>query len=557
MPQVTATIRRSLLLAVAFVVAALALWASPAAAHAELLASDPADGSVLDAAPSAITLQFTEGVAVQPDGVRVLDDEGERVDAGTATATGSSVEVPIDDGLAQGSYVVAWRVISADGHPVRGAFTFSVGKETELGSGLADQAFATGADRPVEVFAAALRIVGYLGTLGACGVVLVAARLRRPDEPTPVARAVTVGIVVALVSLALQAVALAALATGEGLGSIARPGVLSLVMSDGYGPAAAVALVALLAVLITTGLPFEGAARRIALGGALVAPLTFAITGHTRTMDPLAVGYLADVVHLLAGTVWFGGLAACASIVARRRREGDAMGAAEAVASFSSIAAVASGAVIAAGVALSVIEVGSLGALTGTLYGRLLLAKVAAVAVVLAIAAWNRFRLLPAVARDALDDADDVDTAAWRSLRRTLRLEGAVLVGVLVLTGVLVNVTPAKASAVRGPVTVTADLGDGTVDVTIDPARPGRNDFHVYLYDADGKVDDRYDTASFRLELPEQDLGPFDREPVRAAPGHFQLVGADLPLGGTWSLTITVKPDKFTETQATVTFDVR
>ena len=160
MPQVTATIRRSLLLAVAFVVAALALWASPAAAHAELLASDPADGSVLDAAPSAITLQFTEGVAVQPDGVRVLDDEGERVDAGTATATGSSVEAPIDDGLAQGSYVVAWRVISADGHPVRGAFTFSVGKETELGSGLADQAFATGADRPVEVFAAALRIVG-------------------------------------------------------------------------------------------------------------------------------------------------------------------------------------------------------------------------------------------------------------------------------------------------------------------------------------------------------------------------------------------------------------
>jgi len=544
--------------------------ASPAAAHAELLSTDPGDGVVLDEAPDAVTFQFSEGVDLQPDGVRVLDDRGRRVDRGQAEASGSSVTAPLDDALAQGTYVVAWRVVSADGHPVRGSYTFSVGRESDV-SGLAGDAFAAGGDRPIEVGAAVLRVLAYLGVLGSCGVVLVSAVLRRPDEPTPVARWVGAGAVIALVSLVLQAVALGALATGEGLTAITTPGVLGLVLADGFGPAAVVALAGLLGVLITTGLPFEGPARVVALTGAVLAPLSFALTGHTRSMDPAAIGYSADLVHLLAAAVWFGGLGAVTATVLRRRRAGDPMGAAEAVATFSGIAAGAAAAVIVAGTTLAWIEVGGLEALTSTTYGRLLLAKVAAVAVVLGLAAWNRFRLLPLVARDALDrtegdldgeggvDGDGAATgaAAWRSLVRTLRVEGAVLVAVLALTGVLVNVTPAKQAVVPGPVTVTTELGEGSVDVTIDPARAGRNDLHLYLFDAEGRPDDRYDAVALQLRLPEQDLGPFDREPVRAGPGHFQLVGTDLTLSGEWELTIVVKPDRFTETKATVTFDVR
>lgn len=533
--------------------------ASPASAHAELSATDPPDGAVLDAAPTELTLQFTEGVDLQPDGVRVLDDEGARVDRGQAAAAGPSVTVPLDDGLRRGSYVVAWRVVSADGHPIRGAFTFSVGQATDV-SGLAGGAFAGGDDRPIEVAAAILRGLAYLGVLGSCGVVLVSALLRRPDEPTPVARWVSAGVVVALVSLVLQAVALGALATGEGLTSITEPGVLALVLADGYGPAAIVALVGLLAVLITTGLPFEGPVRVVALAGAVLAPLSFALTGHTRSMEPAAVGYAADLVHLLAATVWFGGLGAATATVVRRRRAGDSLGSAEAVAEFSGVAAFAAAIVIAAGLVLSWIEVGGLEALTTTTYGRLLLAKVAAVAVVLGLAARNRFRLLPVVARDALDaegTGEVGDERAWRSLVRTLRLEGLVLVAVLAITGVLVNVTPAEQAVDRGPTTVTTELGDGSMDVTVDPATAGRNDIHVYLFDASGRPDDRYDAAALRLELPEQSLGPFDREPVRAGPGHFQLIGTDLTLSGEWTLQVTVKPDRFTETSATVAFEVR
>ena len=548
---------RRVLVAMVIVVAALALFAPPAFGHAALLTTSPADGVVLDTAPSEVTFQFTEPVALQPDGVRVIDGDGDRFDASTAVAEGTIVTAPLAADLADGTYVVAWRVVSADGHPVRGAFTFSVGQESELRAGLVDEAFASGGDRSYEIAGAVLRMIAYISVLGACGYVVVSALLRRDDEPSPVQRAVVVAAAIGIGSLVLQLVLQAALVAGGGPGSIAESGVLRLVAGDGFGVAVLVAVVALLAMSITVGLPFAGPVRALALGGAVMAPLAFALTGHTRTMSPAVVGYLADAVHLAAGTVWFGGLLALTSAVRRRRNSGDALGSAEAVATFSGLAAVSAGAVIVAGLALSWIEVGGLDALTSTTYGRLLSAKVAAVGLVLVLAAWNRFRLVPAVARDALDHPDTTTTAGWTTLGRVVRAEAVVLIAVLAITGVLANVTPAKAALVGGPVTVSAPLGGGTVDVTVDPARPGRNDVHIYLLDDQGRPDDRFEVPTLRLELPDQSVGPFDVVPVRVGPGHVQLVGADLPLAGRWELEITVKPDRFTEQVATVSFAVK
>ena len=118
------------------------------------------------------------------------------------------------------------------------------------------------------------------------------------------------------------------------------------------------------------------------------------------------------------------------------------------------------------------------------------------------------------------------------------------------------NITPAETSRTTGPASVSAELGEGTVSVTVDPARPGRNDVHIYIYDAQGRASADYDSAEISLELPDQDLGPFNRDPVRVSPGHFQLIGTDLPLGGKWTITITVKPDRFSETSASVTIPV-
>lgn len=531
--------------------------ATAAWAHAELVTSTPADGAVLDQAPTEVVLQFSESVSVRPDGVRVLDADGQRVDAGDASAQGDTVTVPLDGTLGQGSYVVAWRVVSADSHPVHAAFTFSVGRETTIDDSLVAKAFGSGDDRPFEVAAAIARAITYLAVFAVSGFVLVGGSLRRSGEPSPVTRwTMRIGVL-GLAALLAQIPLQGALATGRGLTAVREGEVLKLALADGFGLAVLVTACGLLAVLIVRGLPFEGAARHVAMGGALVAPLGFALAGHTTIISPAILGYLTDAAHALAGAIWFGGLAAAAVVVRRRRRARDPFGAAEAIATFSGWAAATAAAVVVTGSVLAFEEVGGWHALTATTYGRLLLAKVAAVGVVLALAGWNRFRLVPRVAAAAVEEPAGDDAGTWRRLSTVMRAEVGLLVVVLAITGVLVNVVPAKTSAAGGAVTVTAPLGAGTVDVTVDPARTGRNDIHVYILDRSGRPDDRYDSATFSLALPAEDVGPLERTPVRAGPGHFQLVATELSLSGDWDITVTVKPDRFTEQSATVTVPVR
>ena len=540
----------------AFALLAALIPARAASAHAELVATDPADGAVVDEAPEALTMQFSEGVSVRPDGIRVLDATGERVDAGAASSDGSDVTVPIEGEIADGTYVVAWRAVSADGHPIRGSYTFSVGEETAIADGVANGAFGGGSDRAYEVADAIARAVAYIGVLGAAGFILIASALRRDDDPSPVGRPTTIAACVALVAILLQVPLQGALATGRGLLSITDASVLSLAIADGMGWAALLTALGLLAVIITSGLPWDGAARRVGLTGAAVAPLGFVLTGHTRTMSPAAVGYLADLAHVAAAAVWFGGLVAVIVVVRRRRADDAPLDAAAAIARFSGWAAITAGVLIVAGVVLSWIQVGSIEALTTTLYGRLLLAKTVLVAVILAAAGWNRFRLVPRVAAAAIEEPPVDDGASWHVLLRLVRLEVVLLVVVLLVTAVLANVTPAKESVDKGPVTVSAPFGEGSVDVTVDPAKAGRNDIHIYLFDKDERPDNDFEGAEVALELPSQGLGPFNREAVDAGNGHYQLVATDLPLAGTWSMTVKVRVDRFTEQKATVTFPV-
>jgi copper transport protein len=527
--------------------------ATAASAHAALVSSDPADGSIVSEAPRQVSLQFTEGVAVRADGVRVLDASGARVDTGTASADGATVTTSLRSGLDDGSYLVAWRVVSADGHAVRGAFSFAVGERTAIDRSLANRAFGKGDDRRYELAAGALRIVAYLAALGAAGAITVTARLRRPDEPSPLGPLTSAAAALALTAICLQVPVQGALATGQGLRAITEPGVFDLAMSDGVGWSLLVVALGLFAIILTAGLPYDGAVPAFCRTGAVIVPIGFALTGHTRTMSPAVVAYVADVVHLSAAALWFGGVIALGVIVKRRRAEEDPEGAAEAVGRFSALAAIVAGAVIVSGVAMAWILVGGLDALTSTDYGALLIAKVAAVAAIGVGAAWNRFRLVPAVTADPAATPE----ARWRALRRIVGAEALVMVGVLGITGVLVNVTPAEVAAKSQPTTVEAALGDIRVSVTLDPASAGLNDVHVFLLDAQGRADDRYQEAAVALTQPTADLGPLEPPVVRVGPGHFRVVAVDLPVAGDWNVKVTVRPDRFTEQTATVTIRVR
>jgi copper transport protein len=259
---------------------------------------------------------------------------------------------------------------------------------------------------------------------------------------------------------------------------------------------------------------------------------------------------VADVVHVSFGAAWFGGLVMLGCVL-RRRDDADPAAGGRTVARFSNLATVSVLAIGAAGFALGWAEVRSIDALTSTTYGKLLMAKVAIVAAIAATGAYNHLVLVPAVTRQTSA------TVAWHRLRRTVGMETAAMVCAIGLTGVLVNVTPAVA-AVTGPYTTTAELGDGSVQVVVDPARTGFTSLHLYLLDATGSPTDLA-TGGLTLELalPSADLGPIARTPLKAGPGHFQLDGDDFAIAGRWQITVRATVSRFEDQTATVEVPIR
>ena len=540
--------------------AAVASMASPASAHASLVSVDPPDGARLDKSPPAVTLTFSEHVSADLGGVRVVDSSGSEVQDGAARVDGAVVVVDLKDDLPAGTYVVSYRVISADGHPVRGGSVFGIG-EVDVDTGALGRVSDRGGDRPWEIVGAVGRGLAYAGVLLAAGGALFLTIVHPgadsgvgPERAVLVRRvrwAALVGAVASLVALPVQA----ALGTGQGPGSLFESGVLDAVVADGVGLAMvlAVAGLALLALWLTTSRP-------VTVVSALVAAGSFAATGHTRVGDTALLATVADVAHLGAAAVWGGGLVLLAwTLRSRRPRTADAspgegatyasvdpLATAGIVKRFSDLATGSIVVVGIAGLAMGWSEVRALHALTSTGYGLLLVAKVAVVAAIAAMGAYNHFRLVPALSQGK-------SRAALARLRQTLRFEVLGLVAVLALTSVLVVTTPAKSTTQGGVVEEIVDLGDiGSAQVVVDPAKAGFNQIHIYTYDPSDRPTDIARTLTLQLSLPSADLGPIDREATRAGPAHFQLNGDDLAVAGTWEITIRARVDEFTEATGTV-----
>jgi copper transport protein len=289
--------------------------------------------------------------------------------------------------------------------------------------------------------------------------------------------------------------------------------------------------------------------RWLALAGGAVAAGSFAATGHTRVGSLSALSTAADAVHLLVVAAWGGGVVFLwLALRARRRAEPAPEPAATAALAlrFSSVATVGVLAAGATGVFLGWDQVRTWHGLTSTTYGKLLLAKVACVAVVGAIGAYNHLRLLPALQQGKA-------RAGLERLRSTARAEAVILVAVVAITSVLVLKTPAKTLAEGGPVERIIQLGEdvGSVQLVVAPAKAGFNQIHLYTFDPEGRPTELADTIDLELSLPSADLGPIERTATRAGPAHAQLNGRDLAVAGRWQITVRIRTDRFTEVSGT------
>ena len=174
-----------------------------------------------------------------------------------------------------------------------------------------------------------------------------------------------------------------------------------------------------------------GADSSFGLAGLGLGVLSFAFDGHTVTEGPRWASLVADVVHVSAGATWFGGIVALVVVAAMRHRSGG--DAAELVVRFSSLATGALAAVTVAGATMAWFILDGVDDLTGTVWGRRLIVKLAAVAIATAIGAYHHFVTVPRLESGAATHADVA------RVRTTIVVEAIVLTFVVVATGFLVE----------------------------------------------------------------------------------------------------------------------
>jgi copper transport protein len=326
-----------LLLAAVLTLGAVLLAAAPASAHSQLTSTEPVGGTALASSPERVVLRFSEAVQIPLGSIRVFaSPAGKQVEtgaAGHADGMDSAVAVKLPK-LEKGTYIVTWRVTSADSHPIHGAFTFIVGSATggAEDAALVEKLLASGGGSTtvgavyavirLAAFAALVLLVGgfaFVGLVWPAGAGLARTRRLLWSAWGAAFAATAVGIPV-------QAV----YAAGLPLSKVASSTVLSGVLDERFGQVWSGRLV----VLGLMAVVLAALARRaesdpptsdmtvlpptLLVGGGVLSVallLTPGLAGHAATQDLVPLALVSDVVHLVAVSLWLGGLAMLAAAV--------------------------------------------------------------------------------------------------------------------------------------------------------------------------------------------------------------------------------------------------
>jgi copper transport protein len=565
------------------------------------LSTNPAPGAVLTATPNAISLQFNEPVTVALGGIRLYDQQGDRIATDPPTKpAGNTVSTQTRGTLADGSYVVTWRVTSADTHPVQGAFTFQVGTAANATSrkvtGLADRLLADqrGAKAVGEAWGAA-RFLAFVGIAVLIGGVAFCVAVWSRARTFRAARVITyTGLGVLAVATLAGFLLQGPYEAGLGVSHVFDTALWRDVASTRFGTVwlGRLGLLAVAFVLVRmlfkrperTRLPTWWIVSASIVAIALAA--TPALTGHASTGDYVALAFVADVVHVLAMSVWLGGLLMMAAVVLRGNEIEERR---DVILDFSFIATWCVIALIASGAFQTWRQVRELDALRNTDYGHILVIKLVVFALMGVFALFSReivgrvfaytddeleaaevepvttvsggaFDDPPgAAAPTGLMDLDPEVRAEWRNLRRSVWAEALLGIVILAVTAVLVNATPAvsaNAGANEGAAGVTMRSNRVVIDVTIAPARAGSNDVHVSTFTPAGAPMDVAE-LTVTLDQPSRKIAPINVPLRKLGPGHYLSPGFDIPIAGDWRVTGKARLTDVDEVALTDTITIR
>ncbi|HEV7285755.1 MAG TPA: copper resistance CopC/CopD family protein [Kaistia sp.] len=480
------------------------LAAGEALAHASLIRASPVDGSVVATAPPAFSLTFSEPTS--PLSLKLVRPDGSTAALDRFTLRDATVEIPAPAGLGNGTYVLSWRVVSEDGHPIGGSAVFSIGAPSAGGSKAAVEAI----DVPVG---------------GAFFVSLAGgeARSRRFC-----AGWILAGFVAVPLSLGFQGLD----ALGLPIGSILQPVVWKTGFGTSLGTLACLALAALIAAFaaLSTG----GASSKLLSFAALaLTGVALASSGHASAAHPGWLTRPAVFLHGVGITFWAGALFPLALALASPAPE-----AATALRRFSKLAPWFVLPLIGAGLLLALVQVRVPEALWTTTYGLVLLTKLALLIPLFGLALFNRLRLT--------EPAGKGDARAIAQLRRSIAAE-LLLVVMIFAVAAFWRFTPpprALAEAAAAPAAIHIHAAQAMADLEIAPGRAGVTSATISVMTGDfGPLDAQ--GVTLVLSNPDAGIEAIRREAKKPGDGTWRIDDLTLPVAGRWHARIDILVSDF------------
>ncbi len=521
--------RRSMWVLAALLAGSLGIAAPRAVAHAVLMKANPAANQQLDAAPAELELAFNENVG--PVLFKLLDRAGKEVgQPGEVRLDGNSIFLPLGAPLGNGTYIVTYRVISADTHPVGGSFAFAIGEPV---AGGADAAVSGGAASAWVLPTYLNRVVLYASMLLAAGSALLLLIVSWPASVEPGLR--RQGRIAAIVAVAAFVVSMAfggADIVAGGAGALFSGAAWSAAMKSTLSVSAAIGIPAALLLAWAFGRRLEWP---LWTGLALLVA-SFLVTGHAATAAPAWLAATNVGLHLVGGAFWFAAFAPliATSTLAAAPEAGRVMD------QFSSRAMWLVGLVLLSGAVISWIQVRSPASLLTTDYGQRLLLKLALVVAILAIAYWNKTRLTPALTKG--------EGQAGARMARSIRIESVVMLLIVAAAASLTLPTPPRALGEQAAMAAggmpasdgykqTWTSGDYRVEIEVTPAKPGENMVMLRFKDAAG-APVAMKGASIEMTLPAAQIEGITKDGEAMPPDMFHFMISELIIPGDWNFTV-------------------
>jgi copper transport protein len=559
--------KHKFLVAIAIAVCALAAAPAVASAHAVLLTTAPQSLSTVKSAPREVIFEFNQAVGFTLGAAAVYNGTGAEVDNGVISHPDGNehwVGVGLPAHLPDGTYTARYRIISADTHIVYGGLVFNVGHASRSKLTVAGLINQDRAGPITNVAFGAVRALDYLSIALVVGTLVFLLRVIPPALlggafERRAWRLLAFGLALAIVVSVLGVLLQGAEASGLSLWASLKWPVVSNVLSSRFGWVWGIRA-AVFAVSLA-GLGLRGRrAFTLWLGAACAyAVVTPALAGHASIQSPVWAFFPADVAHVLAASVWVGGIACivfalplATRAVAPEQRTAMLV---EVLGRFSPIAFAAVAVLAVTGVVQAYIDVRSVNALTHTTYGELVLLKTGLLGLLIGLGAINRERVIPTLRR--LVEAGSTPGATGVLLRRSTRGEIAAMASVFAATAALVAFAP-PIDAATGPFTLNTRLGPAELEAYIAPAQVGANAMHLYLIDArTGAAFTQTKQLTVTATLASKGIGPLIEQADVTGPGHYTVPDAVLSPAGTWSVTITDRVSLFDQYTVTLKVPVR